>query len=358
MFLMFQNAVKSLEDLNQEILELTKNSTDADKIIAQLQNRVANKRWAQDSTVKSIAESKSQDVASKNQDSENATKNSKDSDDFKKQIDNLTGNYANVMHEKMIQAAKDLVNSGHSQEFITRFQSQQWDDIHKKELDSRIGLESNFTDYLRDKMASDTGLYKSNLGRRMDEWGEYYESLKGLSGKYGKDINTGLTDYIFDGLKGNGVKAKKDWSSMVDQMRKDVIDSVIDIGQTWAKSYIYKPLIGAPDMPQEGVTKPAAAAGSGVPESYKESLAKPAAAGTGAKDSATVKINKLVKETKDFGVAKSQEAIDSMIPNAQQYGGIGVLAGSGLALRSLFRICRKQAGQSAGLALSRCLHPL
>ena len=213
----------------------------------------------------------------------------------------MDGSYSAKMEEQLVKISQSMKNASVSQSTLNNFMSQQRDDIHKKELDSRIGLESNFTDYLRDKMASDTGLYKSNLGRRMDEWGEYYDSLKGLSGKYGKDINTGLTDYIFDGLKGNGVKAKKDWSSMVDQMRKDVISSVIDIGQTWAKSYIYKPIIGVPDMPQEGVTKPAAAAGSGVPDSVKESLAKPAAAGTGAKDSATLKINKLVEKTRDYG---------------------------------------------------------
>ena len=96
------------------------------------------------------------------------------------------------------------------------------------------------------------------------------------------------------------------------RFRPDCPADLLRIAQA-VKESLAKPAAagsGVPDTVQEGVTKPAAAAGSGVPNYVEQ-------------------INKFEQDIiKNFGLARSQDGINAMIPAIRSYNATGLLGGS------------------------------
>jgi hypothetical protein len=230
----FSEATNNLRDFNQEVLELVKNLKLADEQISQILNRQVNKLWAQG------VGSNALNVEANN------TQNLNTSDDFSKQLSYLSGSYADKMHVRITQATEELKKGGmEQQEVIERYQSQQWNDVYKKQLDGRIGLENNFTDFLRDKLSEEYGLYKTHAGQNTDLWSDYYKSIKTMSDSWGKDINNSLSSVVFDSLKGNTEKAHQDWKNLLSSMNQDLIRAGLGMGEAWASANIFKPVLGS-----------------------------------------------------------------------------------------------------------------
>jgi len=117
-------------------------------------------------------------------------------------------------------------------------------DLKKKEIEDRLGLEGNFTDYLADRLALNYGLYKDAAAKQTELWSKMADTVikafDQVENAFGTVIGASLTDALTGQFK--GLQSYID--SLLSSLKQVFISFLADMAKIAMRQYIVIPIVG------------------------------------------------------------------------------------------------------------------
>lgn len=173
-----------------------------------------------------------------------------------KGMSGIAGDFFQTQKERLANEVEDFRKAGADELALRIYYAQQSEKIAQEEIQSRIGYEKSFSEYMANRAALDLGTYKGSQSRSIAEWSDYYDTLKNSATSFSDTLRNGMVDVLDGAVTG---KADEAWKNLLSSMRRQFLQFIVDIAFDWAKHNIFKDLLGeATGANKAGQTSPAA----------------------------------------------------------------------------------------------------
>lgn len=122
--------------------------------------------------------------------------------------------------------------------------SKKLDELNKQTLETRMGLEGSFTDYLADRLSLNYGLYKTAAGQLQDLWQKVGDAivkgLDGLENAFSRTFGDAIGDLMTNKFKGVGNYIEE----LMAHLKEAFASFLTDMAKIALERYIVVPIIG------------------------------------------------------------------------------------------------------------------
>lgn len=157
-----------------------------------------------------------------------------------KGLGNITGSSFDTQRALLSRELEDYRKQGADITALRVYAAQRSEEIARDELQSRQAYASSFTDYLKNQIGLEAGLYQGEHSRQLAEWQDYYTTIKGYATGFTDTLKSGIAD----GLEGlfESKNPEDAFKNMLASMRRQFLQFIVDLAFDWAKAHIFNPI--------------------------------------------------------------------------------------------------------------------